>query len=597
MDVKGIERERLMKQEQPPLVLKEAQIVQGKITKIFNGQKAQIQIGSHTLLAEVSAPLTVGERYFFQVVGTDERIHLKVIGESLKPGTDQSVEMLMEKLGIRQTKISMDFIKKLTQEKIPFHQQQLIQAIGLLDQTATKQQLMPVLVEMMQQKLPITQATVQAFEINKGAQAGDLIEQLRFALQRQSDPSQVEKALLKKLDALGANPDVKGSAMLECLQNRFSSEVLLPLLKWSGHVQPELTDKELLPFTKNKLPIPAFVWTNKIEHLDVYQLKQMFNYLANQEQNLRPQALRLSTIFHGAANGMLSEEQMTKLQQAISRDILPFLPTEMRPLLQQMLATGNQAPLHEMLTLFARKTVYTQVTATLLPALEMITKSGEMGPLSDLFHSHIQRFLQTSGFGDEYQLRHHFQETAAQITQDRQSAQSIKMMLQQLVSQENGINREAAQPLLQLITGMQMQMMVETNNVLQATIPIPGNKFALPKDMLLQFEGQKTSDGKISPDYCRILFVLELQHIQETMIDMHVQKRVISVTIYNDVIQPGSMQDQALEAVLQANLNGLDYQLSSITWKAMEEKSTIEPTGEKGYEAWHKQLERFDYRI
>lgn len=596
MDVKGIVRERLMKQEQPPLVLKEAQIVQGKITKLFSGQKAQIQIGSHTLLAEVSAPLTVGERYFFQVQGTEDQIHLKVIGESLKQDAAQSVEMLMDKLSIRQTKINTAFIERLIQERIPFRQQQLSQAVALLDQAANKQQLMSILLEMMEQKLPLTAEAVQAMQMQKKADAGDLIDQLRHILQ-QSGSSETEKALLQKLDALHASPPVKGVAMLAYIQRNFSVETLLPLLKWTGHVQTDSTMAELLSFAKGNQVSSPSIWTNQTDALDAQQLKQIIEQLVKQEQSIRPQALQLSSIFHRAAAGSLTEEQMAQLQQAIQRNLLPHLPLEMRPAVENLIRTSNQPAIHEMLTFFARPAVYAQGMSTLLPSLEMMTMSQESGSMSEQFLSHVQRYMQTIGFGDEYQLRHHFQETLEQITQDRHQAQSVKMMLQQLVGQEQGTIREAAQPLLQLINGMQMQMIVETNNILQATIPIPGNKFALPKDMLMQFEGQKTSDGKISPDYCRILFMLELQHLQETMIDMHVQKRVISVTIYNDVIRSNTSIDTTLEAIMEQKLEALDYQLSAVTWKSFQDETSPESSGGKIQDEWPGQEERFDYRI
>ena len=40
-------------------------------------------------------------------------------------------------------------------------------------------------------------------------------------------------------------------------------------------------------------------------------------------------------------------------------------------------------------------------------------------------------------------------------------------------------------------------------------------------------------DGKIDADFARILFYLELESIEKTIIDMQVQNRVVTVTVFN----------------------------------------------------------------
>lgn len=41
-------------------------------------------------------------------------------------------------------------------------------------------------------------------------------------------------------------------------------------------------------------------------------------------------------------------------------------------------------------------------------------------------------------------------------------------------------------------------------------------------------------NGKIDADYARILFYLQLNSLQETVVDMQVQSRVVTVTVYNE---------------------------------------------------------------
>src|SRR5688500_6197126 len=78
----------------------------------------------------------------------------------------------------------------------------------------------------------------------------------------------------------------------------------------------------------------------------------------------------------------------------------------------------------------------------------------------------------------------------------------------------------------------------EINNALQASCMLPGEKLSLNQDVYMQFEGKKDKNGNIDSDFCRILFVLELEKMNETMIDMQIQKRIISVNIYNEQKEP-----------------------------------------------------------
>src|SRR5690625_1477000 len=84
--------------------IKVGQIIQGKILKLYPNQKAQIQLGSQIMIAQLEAALAVGERYHFQVEATDDLIHLKVIGEHLKNRPQTHITALLQALGLKTSK-------------------------------------------------------------------------------------------------------------------------------------------------------------------------------------------------------------------------------------------------------------------------------------------------------------------------------------------------------------------------------------------------------------------------------------------------------------------------------------------------------------
>src|SRR5699024_12050223 len=113
---------------------------------------------------------------------------------------------------------------------------------------------------------------------------------------------------------------------------------------------------------------------------------------------------------------------------------------------------------------------------------------------------------------------------------------SIRSMLMNMVQGQEGNRAQAA--LLHFINGMQMQSITEINNALQASFMLPGEKLSLKQDVYMQAKGKKDKNGDIDSDICRILFVLELEKMNETMIDMQIQKRIMSGNIYNEQKEP-----------------------------------------------------------
>src|SRR5690606_33031469 len=82
-----------------PLVLRNGQIVQGEILKIYPDNKAEIRIGTHRFIAETNTPLVIGKRYFFQVSENQNQvIQLKVIADAMKQNVEQNLLQLLDKL-------------------------------------------------------------------------------------------------------------------------------------------------------------------------------------------------------------------------------------------------------------------------------------------------------------------------------------------------------------------------------------------------------------------------------------------------------------------------------------------------------------------
>src|SRR5699024_9386571 len=103
----------------------------------------------------------------------------------------------------------------------------------------------------------------------------------------------------------------------------------------------------------------------------------------------------------------------------------------------------------------------------------------------------------------------------------------------------------------------------------QASLQIPGEKLALNSDLHLDIEGEKTENGMVNPNHCRILFYLDLKNLKETIIDMHIQKRTVAVTIINDE-ENLQVESHYLQPMLKDCLVTIEYNLTKVTIKPLQ---------------------------
>ena len=145
--------------------------------------------------------------------------------------------------------------------------------------------------------------------------------------------------------------------------------------------------------------------------------------------------------------------------------------------------------------------------------------------------------------------------------------ETLKPLLLKLLNEQHpSAVKDMAEQILNRLTAQ--QVLSQDNGPMQnLLLTLPLNLGSSQTDLTLQWSGRKTKDGKIDPDYCRILFYLELENLDETVIDMQIQNRVIKVTVINE-------QNETIEAaasnyldVLKDKLQVMDYKLSGVLFQ------------------------------
>ncbi|CAH2717045.1 hypothetical protein BACCIP111895_04234 [Neobacillus rhizosphaerae] len=143
-----------------------------------------------------------------------------------------------------------------------------------------------------------------------------------------------------------------------------------------------------------------------------------------------------------------------------------------------------------------------------------------------------------------------------------ESLDSLKPLLLKAMSELGNSGREL-EPIINRLTGMQLISQETNGPMLQILMQLPILLGEKKSDVTLQWSGRKTSNGQIDPNYCRILFYLELQSIQHTVIDMHIQNKLIHITVINDTKEIETIIT-TLKPSLKEKLDELGYNLSFI---------------------------------
>lgn len=550
------------------LTLRDGQVVRGKIAKLFPGNKAEVQIGSHRLIAEILTPLRAGDSYYFQVNHNEsDLIRLQVISESLHYSARQSIEQLLQTLGVKISRQTLQFADHLMNERIPFDRAQLRSALQLLDRVGFTSENRAIVTDIISRQLPLTETVFRALHTVQNEELTMLLQRIVQSIQGQTTRTETEQQLLLLMERL-MNPHVKQQTFHPLLQLKFS-----PLLSLFHEMAHPIRDATL--FTEQ-------------QHA---QLTSGLTQFVERETNIRQIVTALLEQFPQTELSASGRALLHSLRGQIMDELAPLLPSQMQQRINDIVSLPQQmqqSALYELLHTLAQRETFTLANELLR---EMNVTSFRQLPVQSQFISHLFETMQSLGLQHERMITM-LLNNQSQVTETY--VDNIKSLLLQMGQEANVRSIEQATPILQFVNGMQLQAVQENAHFLLASFIVPGDKLTLNKDLYMQFEGQKKEDGKLDPDHCRILFVLHLDRLKETVIDMQVQKRVISITIYNDDMSKTS-ETTTLQKTLADNLEKLDYHLSNVQWKALHERLTLEKKATE--QMANIQQEGFDYRV
>lgn len=598
MLISGIPNERVTSPSNSKLTLRNGQVALGKVNKIYPNNRAEVQIGGHRFIAQIETPLVVGDRYIFQVDQKSEQlVHLRVIGHQVGEMIEENIASLLRQLNIRINDVSLQFVRALIDEEVPFNQRELVEALHLLERAGSTQKVQTMIKQMLMDKMPLQENYLRALlAVSNGQMSTSMANSLQSLQSMQQTPQITQ--LQSLLSSLIHSPTVENMGFLA----RTDLQSMIQTLQLFQYVSPMNHGEKLYRLVSNE-ETGQQTLTSLLNSLQEQGRKEhvrsSMGQLIGQYKGLHREATNIIREFDLVRTTALSEKQFTQLANRITNHILPLLPRGEQEVIRTLLNSNDSQSIrqiHALLQSFSTNQFYSILAEAIVQNdSESVLRTGT-DFIQQRFVLHAEQLLQTLGLNHEAIAKQLPTQQEVLPQQMLNINDSIKSLLLNLVQDERA-PLENIQQLVHHINGLQLQTR-EENNLLQAQLQLPGEKIGLPEDLFIKFEGRKTKDDEIDTEFCRILFFLHLHHIEDTIIDMNIQKRVVSLTVYNEYGSVLENQVHPFKRLLADGLNQLNYRLSNVRFKPLEDKVSIkeyiqEPTQQSATTS----KEGFDLRI
>lgn len=535
--------------------LKEGQLIYGKVHRIYGNQTAEIGIGQTKIIAQLDAPIAAGERYLFQVQNSGEITTLKVLPSTGETQTVlQRAQSLLQYLSLIQSKESLALAKFFVKNNSLVTKEQMLQAFQWRKKTDDIPKTLQALKIMNDFSLPFTEHVYRAMVAYGGQDTlPDLFSKvLRGLEQGTTENEQALKTVLRHF--LSSDLEKQAESGVQRLVAFWLSEEgemkkkvfrILQEIGFFPKQESEFFSRSNMEQQSNNLKLFMQFVIKAIEKSDTNSAdnriwKQVQQILQNTEFLSSNHANRLQ----GGTVSLVSQLSMIvrsgnfeQAKQNVEKVILQV---------------GDGKPVVKGNGEWLQKIVQQEISNLTTPKSEMIV-------------SELKTTFRLLGLGFENYLSGLEHGTTIN---ERELLTLKPLLLKQLTETQSPLLKEHMELLVNKITAQ--QILSQSSGPIQHLIlqfPLP---FLLNKnEVTMQWSGKKKQDGSIDPSFCRILFYLQLNHLQETVIDVIVQNSIIKVTILNERATALKVASQPYVAYMKEKLGEAGYTVSSVSFERL----------------------------
>ncbi|WP_064093728.1 hypothetical protein [Rossellomorea aquimaris] len=555
-----------------PFTLQNGRVLHVTVHTLLGEGNAEVSVSGHKFIAKLEAPMEAGERYWVQVKQTENGISLQLIQNKV-PKSDESVKNIANDL-LNQLSLSnkgkdmQALVIELIKNKVPIHKDMLLFANKYLQQDSSTDQ-MKVLVELAKNNLPLSDRVFMSLREGKSKDTFvNLLDDLRSKLtSNDSEALEIIKKIQQPLNRVASeNTAIKSLATLlnstATFANRLAGFDLLksfgiipqqaPMNAWREGVtnaivhqfsSNNITGSTLESFSKwlqmNASNFDVQLYSNNGEKVNETQFRKVISMILG-DQFVNNKGKSESSFIDLAEKlfSLFGEAKKNTVEMNFSRLLTKWMGR---------VPDSNEAKLFQQLQLQVNEDL-----ATLI--------KGED------FGKSLKNMLRSFGLNFEAQLNKNADLTGFQNT--------LKQQLLQLSNEHPLLEvRELAD---KMVLKMNSQILQSQDNspFLNIIQQFPMYLFGKNTDITIQWMGKEKEKGVIDEDFCRILFYLNLDNLNETLVDMQVQNRVISVSIWNDN-QDIKEVSQPLIPGLKQGLEQVGYHLSTVNIKIPDKRKNL----------------------
>ncbi|MGG1661451.1 hypothetical protein [Brevibacillus sp. NRS-1366] len=568
-----------------PVELTPGQVFKGTVIKQYPDNMALVQIGGMQVQAKMEANLEPGQKAWLQVQPTADVVTLKVLETaSTGAGKEATLEGLMRSLGLPESKESRAIVSALLHANLPVNKE-TVQAFSAV---AQRQGMDDATIEAFmlaaKRNLPLTHDTISGLKAFLSAKPiGQVMQQFQqqaslfleadtaapmpmgqAARQDQTNSShldlrQVVGQLKEKLAALpmtvaGEGTLAEADASLQAGSNKpAASPSAGQIATTTGTGSLQQAPAAMTQAKGTDSSAKQMLAGEQISLLKTTADGAVVQKEVAQSNGSQP-STGIGNQSVGTASGQIMNSRGMVVQEGASQSII-VIPNGGQPQPQRgvSLTRGESEKSIVDVPVKANSSAPANVQTT-------ASASAPSNPIAELFRQ--------LGVGHERNIMGQTLSGGSLDAGVHKQMESVKSLLLQITQAPPQTVptalREAADQMLQQVTGQQLMMLQPPSQALsQIVLQIPIRSEQGEDTAFVQIESKKKDGGQVDAENCRLFFHLELQSMGTTMIDVSIVNRIVNLQIFNDTKWVESLVS-GMKDSFSVQLQEVGYHLSAM---------------------------------
>ncbi|WP_336804954.1 hypothetical protein [Bacillus subtilis] len=528
----------------------EKRLLLGKVLRLLGDQHALIQVGNQTVQGKLEAQLRPQAYYWFsyEKKTAEQTGRLQVVQSfDQNPKTIQDAAgKLLNAMSVKTSNAALMMTGAMLKSKTPVTENDIKTAVRWMDTLPsqdTKKAVETVLFAL-KRNLPIHSEVLNGVHAVKS-------------------PVPLHQHVSQLLQAIDQNP--QQSQMMSKLK-----EAITSLLNSEIDVHAERLIDKLISLTDNtKAPSPANTAGSRELSTPAGSPGKASQPIANhtaEQRNIQEEPVKI------AADIPIKEARqlLMKLTESAEKNSLQIVK-EAANWIKAAASSGDSKSLAASAVLQAAQ-VTDQEAEVFLKAVQQT--APHLADKADVL-SFLSKVKTAIGARDEVAFIKAFEQGSAVTSSEMQSIKLALSALRASHEVAEPVKQEADQ-LFHKLNG-QLFMQQDHPSYSQIVMSFPMFSKSGVQDMTVLFKGKKEADGKLDPSHCRLLFLLQLDTLKETVVDCLVQQKVMTITIETDFELQAAIDPMV--PALKQGLKEMGYSLSGVNAKKRvhtEEKASID---------------------